>query len=494
MKLNRLQGLLALAVLSCIPSPVEAQTLAPTKFNFGNWVVQTTSTPKTVILKNTQTVVLTISSISVSGDFAETSTCPIGTGTLAAGASCNISVTFTPTALGARAGTLTVSDNAPNTPQTTSLAGTGVIAVSLAPLSEAFGSQSVGTTSATKVVTLKNNQAVPLTIAGISTSGDFAQISTCPLSPNTLAPATNCTISITFTPTAVGLRSGTLTVNDNAPNTPQTAPLTGTGTSPVSVSPVALSFAKQLFGTTSAGQTVTLKNTQTVPLTIFGIATSGDFAQTSTCPLSPNTLGAGATCTISVTFTPTALGNRTGALSITDNAGTSPQTVSLSGSGTLAGLLSISVSPSNPTVSIGNQLQFVATGTWSGGRSLNITSVVGWSSSTPSIAPVNATGLAQAITQGAATITASSGSISGSTTITVATPTVVSIDVIPDNPSLPVGASQQFTAVVSYSDGTIKNTTNLVSWSSSARNRCFREQHWTRQHSRGRQYHDHRGG
>ncbi len=468
MKLNRLQGLLALAAVCCLHWRAEAQTLTPTKFDFGNWVVQTTSTPKTVVLKNTQTFALTISSISTSGDFAETSTCPVATGTLAAGASCNISVTFTPSTLGARAGTLTVNDNAPNTPQTASLTGTGVTAVSLVPSSQSFGSLSLGTTSAPKVITLKNFQTVPLNIAGISTSGDFAQTSTCPLSPSTLGAGANCTISVTFTPTAVGLRSGALTVNDNAPNAPQIAQLTGTGTAPVSVSPATLSFANQVFATTSAAKTVTLKNTQTVPLTVSAISTSGDFAQTSTCPLSPSTLGPAASCMISVTFTPTALGNRVGTLSIADNAGGSPQTVSMNGTGTLAGLLSISVSPANPTVSVGNQLQFVATGNWSGGRSASITAVVGWSSSMPSVAPVNSTGLTQAITQGAAVITASAGSVSSSTTITVATPTVVSIAVLPDNPSLPVGASQQLTAVLSYSDGTTKNTTNLVTWSSSA--------------------------
>ncbi len=213
---------------------------------------------------------------------------------------------------------------------------------------------------------------------------------------------------------------------------------------------------------------MTLKNTQTVALTIWGVSTSGDFAQTSTCPLSPNTLGAGASCTISVTFTPTALGTRTGTLSISDNAPGSPQTASLSGTGTLSGLLSIFVAPTNPNLSIGNQQQFVATGIFSGGQNINISKFVSWSSSAPPVARVNSTGLAQAVTQGVATITAAYGAVSGATTITVATPYVTSISVIPDNPSVPVGAYQQFTAVLTYSDGVTEETTNLVSWSSSA--------------------------
>src|SRR3984893_8945472 len=452
LKLVRPRRLLALTIFSCSALTTTAPTLTPTSRSFGNCVVKTSSTSKAIVLSNTTTAPLAISSISVSGDFGQTSTCPIAPATLAAGGSCKISATFTPPALGVRSGTLTVSDNASNTPQTAQLSGTGVTPVGLSPLSLAFGNQLVNATSAAKVLTVQNNQTVPLAIAGISTSGDFAQTSNCPLSPNTLAAKLSCTISVTFTPTALGTRTGTLTVSDNAPNSPQTASLIGTGTVPVSLSPASLTFASQVISTTSTGKSVTLKNTQTVPLTIWGVSTSGDFAQTSTCPLSPNTLGAGASCAISVTFTPTALGTRTGTLSISDNAPGSPQTASLSGTGTLSGLLSILVSPTNPNLSIGNQQQFVAIGVFSGGQTINISKFVSWSSSAPPVARVNSTGLAQALTQGVATITAAYGAVSGATTITVATPYVTSIAVIPDNTSVPVGASEQFTAVLTYND------------------------------------------
>jgi trimeric autotransporter adhesin len=468
LNLVRPRRLLALTIFSCSALTTTAQTLTPTSPSFGNWVVQTTSTPKAVVLSNTTTAPLAISIISVSGDFGQASTCPIAPATLAAGGSCKISVTFTPTALGVRTGTLTVSDNASNSPQTAQLSGTGVTPVGLSSSSLAFGNQLVNVSSAAKVLTVRNNQTVPLTIAGISTSGDFAQTSNCPLSPNTLAAKLSCTISVTFTPTALGTRTGILTVSDNAPNSPQTASLIGTGTVPVTLSPANLTFASQVISTTSTGKSVTLKNTQPVPLTIWGVSTSGDFAQTSTCPSSPNTLGAGASCTISVTFTPTALGTRTGTLTINDSASTSPQTAGLSGTGTLSGLLSIFVAPANPNLSIGNQQQFVATGIFSGGKTINISKFVSWSSSAPPVASVNSTGLARAITQGVATIAAAYGAISGATTITVATPYVTSISVIPDNTSVPVGASEQFTAVLIYSDGTVEETTNLVNWSSSS--------------------------
>lgn len=463
--------LLVLAML-CYPAlTAEAQTLSPASLSFGNWVVQTSSTVDTVTVSNTLTVPLTISSISTSGDFGQTSKCPIAPKTLAAGASCKISVTFTPTALGARAGTLSVNESSSTSPQTAPLSGNGVSPAALTPSSLAFGNEFVNATSAVKVVTLLNNQTVPLSIAGISTSGDFAQTSNCPLPPNTLAGRLSCKISVTFTPTATGARTGTLTVSDNASNSPQTAPLGGTGIAPVTLTPASLTFASQLIGTTSAGKSVTLKNAQGVPLTISGISTSGDFAQASTtCPLSPNTLAAGASCAISIAFTPTALATRTGTLTITDSASTNPQTANLSGTGSLAGLLSISVTPGNPTLSAGNQQQFVAIGTWKGGVQVNISAFVAWSSSVPTVVSVSSTGLAQAIAPGVATIGAGYGSVNGATTVTVAPPALTSIAVIPGSPSVPIGGYEQFSALLSYSDGSTKETTSSVSWSSSAAN------------------------
>jgi sugar lactone lactonase YvrE len=101
-------------------------------------------------------------------------------------------------------------------------------------------------------------------------------------------------------------------------------------TSAVTLSPTSLTFASQVDGITSKTQTVTLTNSGTAALTIVAIMASGDFAQTNTCGAS---VAAGANCAISVTFTPTAAGNRTGTLTITDNASGSPQTVALSGGG-----------------------------------------------------------------------------------------------------------------------------------------------------------------
>jgi len=200
-------------------------TVSPTSLSFGNQVINETSAAKTVTLTNTGATSVTISSITVSANFAiSSSTCGA---TLAAGAKCKVGVTFTPTVLGAVAGTLTFNDNAENSPQTVALSGTGIAPAALTPASATYVAQKVGTTSAAKTFTLTNNQTVALTGIAISTTGDFAvSAKTCGTS---LAAKGKCTISVTFTPTQTGTRTGQLSVSDSASNSPQTSALKGTG-------------------------------------------------------------------------------------------------------------------------------------------------------------------------------------------------------------------------------------------------------------------------
>ena len=201
------------------PSQAPSASLSPSSLGFGSRNVGTTSPPQTVTLTNTGAAAMTISSIGVTGanagDFAQTNTCPVSPSTLAAGANCTISVTFTPTGAGARAANLSVADDAPGSPQTVALSGTGVAAapaVSLSPTSLAFGQQPVGTSSASQNVTLTNTGTAALTISSIgltgTNSGDYAQTNTCPISPATLGVGANCTISVTFSPTAAGIPHG----------------------------------------------------------------------------------------------------------------------------------------------------------------------------------------------------------------------------------------------------------------------------------------------
>ena len=203
--------------------------------------------------------------------------------------------------------------------------------VTLSPGSLSFGNQPVGTSSAAQSVMLSNSGTAQLSIAGIVSSGDFAETNTC---GTNIAPGANCSINVIFSPSAAGSRIGTVTITDNAGGSPQTVTLSGTGTAPlVTLTPVSLIFGNQPVGTSSTPQTVTLSNSGSAALSIIGIASSGDFSEINTCGTS---VAAGASCSIVVTFTPTATRGRTGAITVSDNAAGSPQTVTLSGTGALA--------------------------------------------------------------------------------------------------------------------------------------------------------------
>jgi len=209
----------------------------------------------------------------------------------------------------------------------------------LAPATLSFGDETVGQTSATQKITLANSGEGTLHISQISTQGDFAQTNDCPATLTDGAPG--CTITVSFKPTAAGARSGALQITDDAPFSPQSVTLTGIGkAAPTAaadpnavLTPTSLSFPDQAVNSTSAAQVVTLTNGGPDALTITGVAVSGDFAATNNCGQS---LAAGGNCAISVTFTPTATGARTGQLAVTDNGNGSPQTATLSGNGTAA--------------------------------------------------------------------------------------------------------------------------------------------------------------
>jgi len=142
-----------------------------------------------------------------------------------------------------------------------------------------------------------------------------------------------CTITVTFTPTSTADQTGSVTLTDNAANSPQSVPLTGNGVAPaVAITPTSLTFPAQKVGTTSAPQNITLENYGNASLNISAVTISGDYLVSSNnCG---STLGVGLKCTIGVEFKPTATGSRPGNLMITDNAGDSPQVVELSGTGT----------------------------------------------------------------------------------------------------------------------------------------------------------------
>jgi len=311
-------------------------SLSPAALQFGTQVVGTSSVAQTVTLTNQGGLTLNISGITVTGtdaaDFSHTDTCGPG---LAAGASCTISVIFTPTQAGPLTATLTVSDNGAGSPQSVALSGTGVSSgpnVTLSPTSLTFATQLVTTTSSAQTVTLSNYGSAALRIASINVTGadrnEFGDTSTCHRS---LAAGASCTISVLFAPSQRGPRTADLSITDDAPGSPQKVSLTGTGTV-VELNPSSLSFSvKCVFPRCyTQTKTTTLTNTGSKSLSIASITISGVyFSKTQNCPAS---LGAGRSCQVTVTFAPIHPGTFSGAVSITDNGGGSPQTVALKGS------------------------------------------------------------------------------------------------------------------------------------------------------------------
>jgi hypothetical protein len=377
---NYAPAVLASAELFDLP----AVSLSATTIDFGNQTTGISSAPHSVTLTNNLPTSITITSIAPTGanasDFTQSNNCG---SSVARGSSCAVDITFTPAAIGSRSASLTITDNAPGSPQTASLTGAGIApapVVSLSSSALTFTNQIIGTTSPSQQVTLNNTGYAPLTIANIAITGidnsDFAQANTC---GSSVAAGASCTIAVNFTPTAVGARTASVTITDNAIDSPESVSLTGSGVAPaVTLSGTSISFNGVAVGSSSGAQTLTLTNNGTATLTITGIsitgANGGDFIQTNTCGAS---LAAGANCTISVTFTPTNPGTRTASVTITDNASDSPQSVLLMGNA-LAPIASVSPSSiSFPNQYVGTSgLPQTVTLTNTGTAPLIITSVV----------------------------------------------------------------------------------------------------------------------
>jgi hypothetical protein len=199
-------------------------SLTPGTLQYSVQAVGSISSSQQVELRNMSTLSLAISSISASSGFAESDNC--GTSLPPAG-SCTLSVTFNPTAAGSFTGTIQVNDNAVASPQLISVLGSAVGAtVALSPTSLTFASTQLQVASAAQVVTLSNNGNASLNIGSVQISGDYTQTNNCSAS---LSAGSNCTINVTFAPTATGSRTGMLTLSDSASGSPQSVALSGTG-------------------------------------------------------------------------------------------------------------------------------------------------------------------------------------------------------------------------------------------------------------------------
>ncbi|MBV9609817.1 MAG: choice-of-anchor D domain-containing protein, partial [Acidobacteria bacterium] len=344
----------ALTGTGTVPSfSISASTVA-----IGDVQVSTTSAPSPLVISNTGTGPLTISYVGLSGanaaEFAVTpTTFPI---TVAPGASTTVNVTLTPTSTGPKSATLTIAHNAPASPQTVQLTGNGTApSVALAPTTISFGNQVINTASSQSPLVITNNGTANLVITAIGVTGTDAAVFSASSGslPVTVTPGNSTTVNVTFKPTTTGAKSASLTVTDNVAGSPQSVPLTGTGTAPSFSAPATAAFGNQLVGTSSAATPVVLSNNGTADLVISALAISGTGANqfSMTSGTLPITVAAGTTTTVNVTFSPTSTGNKSASLAVTDNAAGSPHAVALTGTGIAPG---ITFSPT--TLAFGNQI------------------------------------------------------------------------------------------------------------------------------------------
>lgn len=310
-------------------------TITPSFLLFGSQVVNTASLAQTLTVRNTGTTPLTLNPITVSSNFVESDQCPA---VLPAGSSCLISVSFAPTATGTLYGSLQFSDTGGQVATVVALSGQGTLpGIATTPSTLFFGSLPLGTASQAQTVTVWNSGAVPLQIASVKATGDFAETDTC--TANAVPAGSYCVVNVTMTPTTLGTRTGTIQITDSADGL-HLISLSGVGQQAgVNVFPTSLAFGSLPVGTSQTTGTalgVALTNTGSVPLQLSGISTQGDFTETDTCGSS---VAVGSTCTLTVNFAPTALGHRTGMLTINDNAGGGAQQVALAGDGSPSGLI-----------------------------------------------------------------------------------------------------------------------------------------------------------
>jgi hypothetical protein len=321
----------------------------PTSIAFGNVNVGANSS-QNIVLSNAGAASVTISQISTIGTGFSSSgiTVPI---TLTAGQSATLATKYAPASAGGASGSVTVTSNASNPNLAISLTGTGIQTqpqIAANPTSVAFGNVVVGG-SLPQTITLSNSGNAALNITQITAAGTGYSVTGFTL-PISIAPGASSPITATFAPTSTGSPSGIISITSNAPSSPTTIAMTGTGIqSDLTASPASISYGNVPVGS-SGSQTVTLNNTGSSSLTISALSASGAGYSVTGFTL-PISIAAGANTTFTAKFTPTATGNSTGGISITSTAPGSPLTIAMTGIGAQG-----QITPNPASVSFGNVL------------------------------------------------------------------------------------------------------------------------------------------
>ena len=312
-------------------TPVGQLTLSPASLNFGNVAVGGNST-LTSTLTNSGQAAANISQVNVTGAGFTVSGL-VAPATLNPGNSVTLQVKYAPGSAGAASGSVSIVSDALGSPATLALSGTGLQpGLSLLPGSISFGNVVVGiTNSQTVKITNSGNASLTISQATLTGSGFSTSGLTTPL---TLAAGQASTFTVLFAPAAAGSVSGSLALTSNAPNSPASIPLSGSGvtaTYKLSVSPASLSFGNVNTGS-SASQSVSIANTGNSNVTISQISVSGAGFSASGVG-APVTLSPSQSVTLTVQFSPSVAGSVSGTVSVVSNASGSPAAISVSGTG-----------------------------------------------------------------------------------------------------------------------------------------------------------------
>jgi hypothetical protein len=365
-------------VLTSFPNPVQPGALnaSPTSLSFGDVASGSTSAAQTVTVSNPGSSAASVSSVGVTGPFSQTNTCG---SSIAAGGTCTVSVKFAPTSGGALTGTLTVATSAPGGPITVALSGTGVTSTTNLALGQPATASSsyetyvadnvtdgntssywesadgagypqtisvdLGSTQSIGSVTLDlppatawSTRTETLSVLGSTNGTSYSQL--VGSAGYTFNPSTGNTVTISL-PSGTSDRYVELSFTGNTGWSaaqlsefeifPGGGGSSNPGSASLSASPSSVSFGNENVGSTSSSQSVTVSNSGTAAASMSSIGVTGPFGESNNCGTS---LAAGASCTVSVNFAPTAAGSATGTLSVNSSAPGSPLTVALSGTGT----------------------------------------------------------------------------------------------------------------------------------------------------------------
>lgn len=337
-------------------------SVSPASLQFASQNVGTTSAGQSVLVSNAAgasgSLMISAVDVTAGSDFEVSGgSCATGT-SVSAGSNCSVTVRFKPTAVGARAASLTVRHNGSGGSSTVSLAGTAVDespALSLSPSALSF-SRVVGGTSEPQRITLSSTGTAALQIASISLggaqAGDYTidSASTC-AAGGSVAIGSSCFVAVRFRPTAQGARSASLAIAHNAAASPATVSLSGTGNSSpqpgIALDTTTLDLGQQVVGTTGTVRTVTLTNNGESGLSFSSIRAAGthaaEVALGGSCVVGAVVPVQGS-CTVTAALRPTTLGSKAATIEVASNAPAGTVSIGVAGSGINAPAPQVSLS------------------------------------------------------------------------------------------------------------------------------------------------------